>query len=932
MISDILVKITDSLFNIKSSDFSESCPIGIIDVNNWEWPQGVGMYGLFQCYKKFGNEAYLQRLQSWYDAHLSQELPDRNVNTTAPMLALAFLYEETGREDYKALCMDWAEWVMNDMTRTPEGGIQHRVSGEENHGQLWSDTLFMTVLFLAKMGQLLGNAEYIEEAKKQFLIHIKYLYDKSCGLWFHGWTFDGHHNFAGAHWARGNCWFTICVAELAEIIDFSGSFKAFVTDTLIAQIAALEKYQDASGGWHTLIDDEGSYLEASATAGFGYGILKAVRLGLIDKRFRPVGEKALQYVLNNIDAEGVVQNVSYGTGMGYDLDHYRNIPLCPMTYGQSLAQLILLEAETAPLQHDLNDNLEAYLCRYDEEKSLIYCELPKWNPDLGGGYHSRLDGRVHRLLDTAKFINLVYVLNRRDCMEKAEASITALLQTQDMDKASSTYGLWAYFYEESLRDMLAPDFNMASFTANQLLYVMKKCPHLLKAETVDKLHISLRAAISCLLKRNVSPDYTNISLMTSVTLIVGAEILHDAELLEEGKRRFKQAYEYNMFCGSFSEFNSPDYTVLAITELSRMLYFAEDEDSRRWAAELCKIGWKTILDHYDKEREQLAPPHSRAYDDFLETDLFKRMIYVGTDGKFGEPGQCTSCFDGLPIRFPEAYYDYLVSPKLPRFVQDTFYKENNLRSSDQDTVIVRDLDCPELKSNTYMTKDYSIGSFEKTDLWAQRRTNMIYWGDASSVKSVRLRCIHEDADFCSGMAFSAQYKNCILTACSFATDHGSFHYILDKDKSGVLKSNKLFFRFEINGGAKAAQISQNGNRFVIHDAAADIYIDIAAAKFRGNDMHCCISDKGIEIVCFEGAEEIHFDTLRDSYLVFTMSVNEKTENTEVSFRNGKLLAHSACAGHELRLELPDRPKKYIDLLKESKVAYTEALKPEKGGD
>ena len=97
-------------------------------------------------------------------------------------------------------------------------------------------------------------------------------------------------------------------------------------------------------------------------------------------------------------------------------------------------------------------------------------------------------------------------------------------------------------------------------------------------------------------------------------------------------------------------------------------------------------------------------------------------------------------------------------------------------------------------------------------------------------------------------------------------------------------------------------------------------------------MHCCISDKGIEIVCFEGAEEIHFDTLRDSYLVFTMSVNEKTENTEVSFRNGKLLAHSACAGHELRLELPDRPKKYIDLLKESKVAYTEALKPEKGGD
>ena len=341
--SNILTKVTDSLFDIKSADFDETCPIGIIDINNWEWPQGVGMYGLFKYYKQFGDKKYLKQLEEWYDNHINGELPDRNVNTTAPMLVLAFLYEETGREDYKKLCLDWAEWVMNDMARTEEGGIQHRVSGEENFGQLWSDTLFMTVLFLAKMGALLNNQQYIEEAKKQFLMHIKYLYDKSCGLWYHGWTFEGRHNFAGAHWARGNCWFTICVAELAEIIDFSGSFKEFVTDTLVAQVEALEKYQDKSGGWHTLIDDDTSYLETSATAGFGYGILKAVRLGLIDEKFKAVGEKALAFVLENIDDNGIVQNVSYGTGMGHDLDHYRNIPICPMTYGQSLVQLFLVE-------------------------------------------------------------------------------------------------------------------------------------------------------------------------------------------------------------------------------------------------------------------------------------------------------------------------------------------------------------------------------------------------------------------------------------------------------------------------------------------------------------------------------------------------------------------------------------------------------------
>ncbi len=49
---------------------------------------------------------------------------------------------------------------------------------------LWDDTLFMTVLFLANMGRIRGNKEYIEEAQYQFLLHVKYLTDKKTGMWF----------------------------------------------------------------------------------------------------------------------------------------------------------------------------------------------------------------------------------------------------------------------------------------------------------------------------------------------------------------------------------------------------------------------------------------------------------------------------------------------------------------------------------------------------------------------------------------------------------------------------------------------------------------------------------------------------------------------------------------------------------------------------
>lgn len=344
MLRELLEKTADKMTEISAGGFKEECPIGIIDIDNWEWPQGIGMYGIYRMYETFGDKKYLDYLVDWYDRNIKKGLPERNINTTAPMLALTYVYEQTKREDYLDLIKDWALWVYTKLPRTPEGGFQHIVSGEENKNQLWIDTLFMTVLFLARAGMIFNIEEYKEEAKKQFLIHIKYLYDKKSGLWYHGWCFDGRHNFAEAFWARGNCWYTIGVCEILEILKIEkGAFYDYLIDTLISQADALRNLQDDGGGWHTLLDDSDSYIEVSAVAGFGYGLLKAVRKGYIDKSYKVCAEKALRCVAENIDSDGTVMNVSYGTGMGWNKEHYKNIPICPMTYGQALAILVLIE-------------------------------------------------------------------------------------------------------------------------------------------------------------------------------------------------------------------------------------------------------------------------------------------------------------------------------------------------------------------------------------------------------------------------------------------------------------------------------------------------------------------------------------------------------------------------------------------------------------
>ena len=322
----------------------ESCPISIISMDAWEWPQGVALFAMYQYYRESGDRTVLAYLMDWFDRQIAKGLPSQNINTTCPMLTLACIYEEERDEKYLPLLEEWLDGVMHKLPRTPEGGLQHIVSGILNEGQLWDDTLYMTVLFLAKMGRVLGREEYIQESIRQFMVHIKYLSDVKTGLFFHGWTFEGNHHFAEALWGRGNSWYTAGLVDYLECLVGNKGVKQFLLTTLLRQVEALEACQDESGLWHTILDDKDSYLETSASCAFAYGILKAVRNGYLPARFALVGEKAVKGVMAQITEDGTVNGVSYGTPVFNTIQEYKDIPICPMPYGQSMALIMLVEA------------------------------------------------------------------------------------------------------------------------------------------------------------------------------------------------------------------------------------------------------------------------------------------------------------------------------------------------------------------------------------------------------------------------------------------------------------------------------------------------------------------------------------------------------------------------------------------------------------
>lgn len=322
-------------------------------IEEWDWPQGVGLYGLVKIQAARGTGEYDAFLENWFRTNIEIGLPSRNINTTAPFLALMDLVRRKGDKTFEDMCRERAEWLMTGLPRAGEGAFQHVTSaiGDRNgvtlnEGQVWADTLFMAVLFLNQAGQHFGRLDWVEESERQFLVHIKYLYDKKAELFHHGWTFDGRHNFGEVFWCRGNSWYT------CGVVDYLGSFtryplgegvKTYLVDTLASQAGALRRLQAGDGMWHTVLDDPGSYTETSGTAAIAAGLAKAVKLGLLDESYRSVVKAAVEGVVSNIAEDGTVLNVSAGTGIGMDKDHYRNIIRNTMAYGQSLTLLALAE-------------------------------------------------------------------------------------------------------------------------------------------------------------------------------------------------------------------------------------------------------------------------------------------------------------------------------------------------------------------------------------------------------------------------------------------------------------------------------------------------------------------------------------------------------------------------------------------------------------
>ena len=306
----------------------------------WDWPCGVAYLGICEAYRVTGNREYLDLLKARVDEYIELGLPSWTVNTCAMGHAMLTLYEVTGDEKYRDIALSKLDYLRHRALRFGDNVLQHTVSDKNDFPeQCWADTLFMAAYFMLRAGVMFGDSALVDDALNQYYWHIQYLQDEKTGLWYHGYSHVSKTHLSGFYWGRANAWAAYTMSQVGRTLPECYLYPKYleIAGSLAEQLAALKLLQTENGLWRTILDDEESYEEVSASAGIAAAmVIKGNPLHL------KYINKAVEGILANVTPEGRVKNVSAGTAVMRDREGYMNIPRkWTQGWGQGLALAFL---------------------------------------------------------------------------------------------------------------------------------------------------------------------------------------------------------------------------------------------------------------------------------------------------------------------------------------------------------------------------------------------------------------------------------------------------------------------------------------------------------------------------------------------------------------------------------------------------------------
>lgn len=338
---DVIQHTADQVYHYMQMDHTGNWGM---DIQHWDWVPGVGVIAILSYFENTHHKDVLDDLIKWAHTNMPTKEQASVINAMAPFAIFPTLYEYTHDNLFLEESLRVGQWMLAEAPRTREGAFEHTVTENVSFPeQVWADTIFMAVLFLARLARVTGDHSYAFEAIKQLEIHLKLLEDPDTGVMFHGWNCIAQDHMSAARWTRANAWIAVGTPMIMHELDGIATLSEEAIERYRVMMQGLIDFQQSDGLWSTVLDRPDFYSETSGSAGIACGILKAIRLGILDISYQDSAQRALKAIVYKVLPNGEVSGVSGGTPVMPSIEAYNEIPCHPTLYGQGLVLMLLSE-------------------------------------------------------------------------------------------------------------------------------------------------------------------------------------------------------------------------------------------------------------------------------------------------------------------------------------------------------------------------------------------------------------------------------------------------------------------------------------------------------------------------------------------------------------------------------------------------------------
>lgn len=197
--------------------------------------------------------------------------------------------------------------------------------------------------------------------------------------------------------------------------------------------------------------------------------------------------------------------------------------------------------------------------------------------------------------------------NKQGDKENAIEILKWILKYQYKDVNSNTYGMWR---TSVLDDRL--DQNWREFVGCDLIITFHFYKKLLPDDLQKEIKSSLIRAAEGAKKRDVSPEYTNISIMSAFLMNYAGTEFQILELANAGLKKAQDIYTLFQRHQTFSEYNSPTYYGVTLVGLALWRELASPQ-IKQMGISLDKLLWEEIASSYNPNLKNMAGPYFRGY-------------------------------------------------------------------------------------------------------------------------------------------------------------------------------------------------------------------------------------------------------------------------------------------------------------------------------